>query len=75
MLLDVCLLNPQKVIFEGQAQSIILPGEDGVFEVLSFHIRLLSRLVSGVLFIDDKNYPVKRGVVKVSQNKVTIIIE
>lgn len=75
MFFDVTVLSPREVIFEGQAKSVILPGEEGVFEVLPFHKRILSRLISGKLFIDEKNFPVKRGIVKVNQNKVTIIVE
>ncbi len=75
MLLDVSLLSPMKVIFEDKAKSIIVPGEEGVFEVLSFHKRLLSRLISGTIFIDEESFPIKRGVIEVNQNKVTIIIE
>ncbi|MBU1124786.1 MAG: F0F1 ATP synthase subunit epsilon [Candidatus Omnitrophica bacterium] len=75
MQLDVSLISPKEIIFEGKAKSIILPGESGVFEVLPMHHRLLSRLVSGVLFIDEQSYRVRRGMVKVIQNKVTILIE
>jgi F0F1-type ATP synthase epsilon subunit len=73
--LDVSLLNPKEIIFEGKAKSIVLPGEEGVFEVTPFHKRMLSRLVSGVLFIDEQSFSLLRGIVKVEQNKVTIIIE
>lgn len=75
MFLDVTVLSPREIIFEGQAKSIILPGEEGVFEVLPFHKRMLSRLISGKLFIDEQSFPVKRGMVKVNQNRVTIIVE
>lgn len=75
MQLDVSLLSPKEIIFEGQAKSVVLPGEEGVFEVLPFHKRILSRLLSGVLFIDDKSFPIRRGFVEIDQNKVTIIIE
>jgi F0F1-type ATP synthase epsilon subunit len=74
-MLEVSLLTPKEVIFEGGARSIILPGEEGVFEVQPFHKRILSRLISGVLFIDEQSFPVHRGIVRVNQNKVTIIIE
>jgi len=73
--LDVSLLTPRQVLYNGTARSVIAPGEEGVFEVLPFHKRLLSRLISGVLFIDDTGYHLKRGILKVDQNKVTIIIE
>ncbi|MDD5466080.1 MAG: hypothetical protein PHP73_07080 [Candidatus Omnitrophica bacterium] len=75
MFFDVILLSPREVIFEGQAKSVILPGEAGVFEILPFHKRILSRLISGKLFIDEQSFPVKRGIAKVDQNKVTIIVE
>ncbi|MFH0838749.1 MAG: hypothetical protein V1893_01000 [Candidatus Omnitrophota bacterium] len=75
MLLNVIVLTPEEVIFEGHAKSIILPGEQGVLEILPFHKRLLSRLISGTIIIDEENLPILRGVVKVNQNKVTIIIE
>ena len=75
MLLDVSILSPKEVIFEGKAKSVILPGEQGVFEILPFHKRLLSRLISGTLIIDENRFSIVRGIVKVSQNRVTVIIE
>jgi len=75
MLLDVTLLSPMRVIFENKAKSVIVPGEEGVFEVLAFHKRLLSRLISGTILIDEESFPIKRGVIKVNQNKVTILAE
>ena len=75
MQLDVSIYTPQKLLFQAKVKSLILPGESGVFEILPFHKRLLSRLVSGILVVDKKQIPVKRGVVKVSQNNVTVIIE
>ena len=75
MFLNVTVLSPIEVIFEGKAKSIVLPGEEGVFEVLPFHKRILSRLISGRLFIDEQSFPIKRGIVKVNQNKVTVIVE
>jgi F-type H+-transporting ATPase subunit epsilon len=75
MLIDVSILSPQEVIFEGKAKSVVLPGEQGVFEVRPFHKRLLGRLVTGTLLVDEKNFPIQRGIIKVEQNRVTIIIE
>lgn len=75
LLLDVCILSPKEIIYQGKAKSVILPGEEGIFEILPFHKRLLSRLISGVMFVDDQGFSLHRGVVKVNQNNVTIIIE
>jgi F-type H+-transporting ATPase subunit epsilon len=75
MEIDVSILSPTGVIFEGTADSVTLPGEYGVFEVLPFHKAILSRLISGTLFVDDRPVSIRRGLVSVSQNKVTIIVE
>ena len=52
-----------------------MPGEAGVFEIAPFHKPILSRLVSGTLFIDDKIMRIRRGIVRTALNNVTIIIE
>ena len=75
MLLNVSVLSPEEIVFEGKAKSIIVPGEQGVFEVLPFHKRILSRLISGKVLVDDRSFTVKRGIIKADLNKVTIIIE
>lgn len=75
MLIDVLVLNPKEIIFEGKAKSVKLPGEGGAFEVLPFHKPLLSRLVSGVLFVDEKSFSITRGIAKVKNNEAMIIIE
>lgn len=75
MQLDVFVVSPRKVIFKGKADNLILPGEQGVFEVLAFHKRIVSRLVEGTMVVGDQEFPIKRGIIRVSQNKVTIIAE
>ena len=74
-LLDVSILSPRGVIFEGKAGSVMLPGEQGVFESMPFHKHILSLLVGGNLALDDKDIPVKRGIAKIELNKVTVIVE
>ncbi|MFC1621414.1 hypothetical protein ACFL2G_03820 [Candidatus Omnitrophota bacterium] len=75
MLLDIIVLTPNKIIFKGQAKSVIVPGEYGIFEVLPFHKRILGRLIRGTVHIDETEVPIKRGLVKAGQNKVTVIVE
>ena len=75
MFLDVFVLSSKEIIFEGKAKSVKLPGEEGVFEVQPFHKRILSRLISGIVFVDEKRISILRGIVKVDQNRVTIIVE
>jgi F-type H+-transporting ATPase subunit epsilon len=74
-MLEVVVATPEKILFEGKAKSIILPGEQGVFEILSFHKPLLSRLISGKLIIDEQTFPIQRGVIGFNHNQATIIVE
>ena len=73
--LNVMMLTPDRVIFEGRAASLVLPGERGVFEILPHHKPLLSRLLEGRIFIGSKDFPIRRGVMRVSLNKVVIVVE
>ena len=75
ILLEVTVLSPTQVLFEGKARSLIVPGEQGVFEVLPFHKRILSRLLPGTMFIEERRFPMRRGIIKVNQNRVTVIME
>jgi len=74
-MLNVTIMNPVKVIFKGQAESVIFPGDTGVFEVMSYHKRIMSRLLNGNIEIDGKQIPLVRGVAKVEQNNILAIIE
>ena len=74
-MLEVILLSPASPIFEGTAERVIMPGEKGVFEIFSFHRPLVSRLLPGLVVVDDRPYPIRRGVVKVDRNRVTALVE
>jgi F-type H+-transporting ATPase subunit epsilon len=72
---DVIVVTLDKVVFEGKANSIMLPGEQGVFEVLDYHKPLVSRLVKGNVIVDQNVFAIRRGMVGVQANKTTIIME
>ncbi len=72
---NILIATLDRVIFEGKGQSLILPGEQGTFEVLPFHKKLLSRLTRGALVLDGNSFPILRGVVKVGPGDVTVIVE
>ena len=72
---NILIATLDRVIFEGKGKSLILPGEQGTFEVLPFHKKLLSRLKKGSLMLDGSSFPILRGVAKVGPSDVTIIVE
>jgi F-type H+-transporting ATPase subunit epsilon len=73
--LNVLIATPERILYEGEARSVILPGETGVFEVLPYHKNLLSRLLGGKLFVNGHPLMIRRGVAKVADNNVTVIVE
>ncbi len=73
--MKVTVVDPVKVIFEGEAHTVTLPGEAGVFEVLPFHKDLLSRLIGGDIIIDGRVLSIARGIAKVELDGVTVIVE
>jgi F-type H+-transporting ATPase subunit epsilon len=73
--LDVVVLSPTNVLFEGKVNSVIVPGEQGTFEILPYHKRIVSRLIAGAVFVDERRFFINRGIIGVNQNKVTVILE
>lgn len=79
MILEI--LTPDKIIYEGKVQSVIVPGTSGAFQILKDHAPIISTLAQGDIKIDDntsertKNIRIKGGVVEVIQNKVSILAD
>ena len=74
-MLNVIVVTPERTIFEGRANSVIFPGEQGVFEILPSHKPLLSRLTEGEVVVDDRSMFIKRGIVKVEYDAVAVVVE
>ena len=73
--LRVTVASPDGVVFNGLAQTVICPGEQGTFEILLLHRPLVSRLIAGRLIIDGKAFPIRRGAVRVAEDEMTAVVE
>ena len=73
--LSVVVTSPERVLFDGAVASLSLPGEQGTFEVLPMHRPLVSRLLSGTVLIDGRPLAIRRGVARVADDVVTVIVE
>jgi F-type H+-transporting ATPase subunit epsilon len=73
--LDVAIVTPQGVLFDGKAHSVVLPGEQGVFEILINHKPIVSRLFTGQVVVDDRAVSIRRGVVRVVKNQILAVVE
>ena len=74
------LVTPDKKLFEGEVQSVRLPGVEGTFEVLNNHAPIVSVLDKGDLRVrtTDKKvtiYKIDGGVVEMLNNKLVVLIE
>ena len=74
------IYTPDQTVFEGEINSVTVPGTSGAFEVLKDHAPIISTLESGKVIVRtaDKQvntYQIKGGVVEVMQNKVIVLAD
>jgi len=73
------ILTPDKKVFEGEVNSVSLPGTMGSFEVLNHHAPLISTLEDGKVTVrgggKEEVYLIQGGVVEVLNNKVMVLAE
>jgi len=70
------ILTSQRVLYDGPAMSVFLPGATGEFEVLEFHKSIMSLLKKGRIVIDwSTTVPIKRGIVRMSGDELVAIVE
>jgi len=69
--------TPEKRLFEGEAESVTVPGEDGQFTILVGHAPLLSTLVAGKVMVADgsgeKIFEIGSGFIEVNEDGATIL--
>ncbi|OQX80432.1 MAG: hypothetical protein B6D56_05155 [Candidatus Omnitrophica bacterium 4484_70.1] len=70
------VIDPDKVIFEGEVSSVFLPGDKGEFEILPYHYPLISLLREGEIVIDGKYaVPINHGIVRFFKNECVILVQ
>lgn len=45
--MNIKILTPESVIFDGEVESVLLPGKNGDFQILKDHTAIVSSLVNG----------------------------
>jgi len=78
--LNLEVVTPSGLIFEGKAVEITLPGEEGEFGVLAHHASLTTLLKAGVIDIEKEDKSVESivvnwGVVQVDEEKVVVLVD
>jgi len=77
--MHVEIITPDKQLFKGEATLVTVPGVDGSMGFLNNHAPLITVLKAGDVKVKtaagEEFFPVKGGVVEVSNNTVIVLAE
>lgn len=78
--LNVRVVSPDRVVFEGEASAVVAPAWDGQVGILPSHAPMLALVGTGVVNIDRPGggsdvFHVSGGVLKVERDQVTLLTE
>lgn len=78
MVLQVCVITPDQVFLNQEAEEVILPTNTGLMGVLTNHAPLITALEIGVMLIrvkkDWKPFALMGGFALVKQNQITVLV-
>jgi F-type H+-transporting ATPase subunit epsilon len=78
-MLKLRIIAPDRMVFEGDVESVTLPGTVGSFTVLNRHAPIISSLESGKIVYKDANgqtdIAVRSGFAEVRNNVLSICVE
>ncbi|MBI4398086.1 MAG: ATP synthase F1 subunit epsilon [Candidatus Omnitrophica bacterium] len=75
--LKLNIIGYDRIIYQGEADFVVLPTEWGELGVLPGHTRLFALLRPGKIRVKnhgaDESYPVKNGVIKIKPDEVEVL--
>ncbi|MCR5130885.1 MAG: ATP synthase F1 subunit epsilon [Prevotella sp.] len=79
-MLELKIVSPERVEFDGEVQQVVVPGTLGRFEILNDHAPIISSLEKGLIqFVDasgqQRELNVLGGFVEVQKNQVSVCVE
>lgn len=80
MSLRLKIVSPERVVFNGEVESVIVPGTNGLFEILKDHAPIISSLQTGVVTYkaagaERQTLNITGGFVEVQKNEVSLCVE
>jgi len=74
----VKIIGLDKIIFEGEAKEIVVPGKQGQLTILPHHIPLICPLGRGKIKIrkedEEKNFEIGEGILKVDKKEISVLV-
>ena len=78
-MLKLRIIAPDRMVFEGEVESVTLPGSVGSFTVLNNHAPIISSLEKGLIKYENANglveVVVNSGFAEVKDNILSICVE
>ena len=78
-MLNLKIVSPEKVEYDGAAERILVPGTMGQFEILNDHAPIISTLQKGTVEYVNKegktSLEIQGGFVEVQKNQVSLCVE
>lgn len=78
-MLTVSVISPEAMVFEGQADSVVIPAFDGQLGVLTGHAPMMALLGRGTLRIgagaSAKSFAIEGGFLQVAGDVVRVVTE
>lgn len=80
MSLRLKIVSPEKIVFNGEIESVTVPGSRGLFEILENHAPIISSLQAGTVTYqpkgeDKSSLPITGGFAEVQKNEVSLCVE
>ena len=78
-MLNVSVISPEALVFEGTADSVVAPAFDGDVGILTNHAPMMTLLGKGTLRIGTgasaKSFTIEGGFLQVASNAVRVVTE
>jgi F-type H+-transporting ATPase subunit epsilon len=73
------IVSQDRLVYEGEADMVLVPGEAGIMGILPHHAPLLSTLRYGILTVrsggEEEHFTVAGGVVEVQPDIITVLAD
>ena len=78
--MELIVLTPEKEIFQGNIESVKVPGTTGQFEILRGHAPIVSSLVTGEVRIitasgERQTFHITKGFIEVLGEEVSLLVQ
>ena len=79
-MMQLKIVSPEKILFDGEVEKVVVPGAMGEFEILDHHAPIISSLEKGrVIYkspgIGEAQLEILGGFVEVQKNEISLCVD